>query len=101
MPRHHRSHVQERRPVNRLTLSLAIIAGVLVVVLLLLALKIGQGAWPDWLVTSRGQIIGFLGLGLLAALCALPILIEADKRPRPLSGPGHDPHQGPRGKQPP
>ncbi len=95
MPRYHRHHEQERRPTNRVTLYVAVIAGALVLVELLLALRVGQAAWPEWLVTARGQILGLLGLALLAAVCALPILIEANKRPRHLSGPGHNPEQGP------
>ncbi len=95
MPRHHKQHEHERRPANRVMLYVAGIAGVLVVIELLLALKVGEGAWPEWLATARGQILGLLGLALLAAVCALPILIEANKRPRHLSGPGHNPEQGP------
>ncbi len=95
MPRHRKHQEHEAPPTNRVTLYVAVIAGVLVMVELLLALKVGEGAWPEWLVTARGQILGLLGLGLLAAVCALPILLEANKRPRHLSGPGHNPEQGP------
>ncbi len=95
MPRHRKHYEREAPPANRVTLYVASIAGVLVVVELLLALKVEEGAWPAWLVSARGQILGLLGLALLAAVCALPILLEANKRPRHLSGPGHNPEQGP------
>ena len=95
MPRHRERHHREERKPRSLKLHLGMAAGVLVVIVLLLALKVGQQVWPAWLVTYRGQVIGLLGLALLAAVCALPILVEADRRPRRLSGPGHNPEQGP------
>ncbi len=99
MPRkHHRQAQHEKRPASRLGLVLAIAGGVLLVIVLLLGLKVGQEAWPGWLVTYRGQIVGLLGLVLLAVLCAVPILLEASKRPRRLSGPGHNPEQGGSGR---
>lgn len=47
-----------------------------------------------WIVAHRGQIIGFIGLGLLAALFSMPIIVAFQREPRHLSGPGHNPEQG-------
>lgn len=95
--RHHRQAQHEKRPAGRLGRYLAGFGGVLLIILLALWLKVGQQVWPGWLVSYRGRIIGLLGLVLLAVLCALPILLEASKRPRRLSGPGHNPEQGGKG----
>lgn len=100
MPKHHRHKQREEHVARRSGLLYVAIAGAVLAVVLLLALQVGQAAWPAWLVTYRGQVIGLLGLALLAAVCAAPILIEANKRPRHLSGPGHNPEQGWRSKEP-
>ncbi len=94
--RHHRQ--REERPRRRTGLYLLIPIGLVLIIVLLLALQVGQTAWPAWLVMYRGQIIGVLGLFVLALLCAAPILIEAHTRTRHLSGPGHNPEQGWRSK---
>ncbi len=95
MPRHRERRHPEVRRATSPKVYVAVAVSVLVVIVLLLALKVGQQVWPGWLVTYRNQVIGLLGLGLLGGLCALPIIIEADRRPRRLSGPGHNPEQGP------
>src|SRR5512138_2157999 len=97
MPRHReRHHAEARDPriIRKGWLYLAIAVGVLFVIEILLGLKAGQSLWPAWLVSARGQVLGLLGLALLAGVCALPILLEASKRPQHLSGPGHNPEQG-------
>jgi FtsH-binding integral membrane protein len=47
-----------------------------------------------WLAAHRGQVVGALGLALFAVLLALPIVMEYERHPRHLSGPGKNPEQG-------
>ncbi len=49
----------------------------------------------EWVVANHAQIIGVVGLVVLAALLSLPIVIEFNRHPRHLSGPGKNPEQGP------
>ena len=48
-----------------------------------------------WLAAHRMQVVGALGLVLFAVLLALPIVVEYERHPRHLSGPGKNPEQGP------
>ncbi len=43
---------------------------------------------------SQTQILGGVLLLLFATLCAWPIIVEANSRPRHLSGPGKNPETG-------
>ncbi len=48
-----------------------------------------------WLAAHRMQVVGALGLALFAVLLSLPLVIEYERHPRHLSGPGKNPEQGP------
>ncbi len=73
--------------------------GLLVVVLAVVLLVVAGAAvlliQTPWMDAHRMQVVGVLGLALLAVLFSLPIVIEFNRHPRPLSGPGKNPEQGP------
>jgi FtsH-binding integral membrane protein len=71
-------------------LSLGIIA--IVLVLAGAAVLLIQS---PWMMAHRMQVVGALGLALFAMLLALPIVVEFNRHPRHLSGPGKNPEQGP------
>ncbi len=92
-------HSSSRREINRLRrrmlLRLVAAIGVLVLIALGLAIRLGQQVWPVWLTNNRGTFVGLLALAILALIFFAPVIIEADTNPRPLRGPGHDPrHHG-------
>ena len=67
----------------------------LVTMALILIFKLGQGLWSVWIIAHRIQIIGLLLLILVVVIFVSPVIIEASSNPRPLTGPGRDPRQGP------
>ena len=87
----HKAEQAERMTMRR---RAVLIAGLAVIVLALVGgvMAVLRSAW---VAAHNGQIVGVLGLIVLAVLCALPIAIEFQKHPRHLSGPGHNPEQGP------
>ena len=73
---------------------LALIATISAAVLLAVAAVVVLLVQTPWLAVHRGQVVGALGLALLAVLLALPIVLEYNRHPRHLSGPGRNPEQG-------
>jgi hypothetical protein len=67
---------------------------VLIAILLALTFGVGQVLWSAWIIEHRNQIIGVIGWVLLAVIVSAPIIIEFNRNPRHLSGPGKDPRQG-------
>jgi uncharacterized BrkB/YihY/UPF0761 family membrane protein len=95
MPRHHHRRKEIRRSARSIRLYLGLFMLLLVLMALGLAFKAGEAVWPAWLVAARTQLIGALLLGLLVTLLLSPVIVEENRNPRPLSGPGHNPEQGP------
>ena len=60
-----------------------------------LAFKWGEANWPLFLIESRGVILSFLLLAILAIIAISPLIIEVNSNPRPLSGPGKNPYIDP------
>jgi hypothetical protein len=58
----------------------------LIAICLVLLLKIGVSVWPAWLMAHRTQVIGILLLGIIITIVSLPVIIEVNTNPRPLSG---------------
>ena len=93
--RHHDSRSETKRTAPKTKDYLAAWIILLVLISLGLIFQVAEGLWPAWLVDHRTQVIGFVLLVLFFSICAFPIMVEADKNPRHLSGPGHNPQQGP------
>ncbi len=89
--RHRHSHELTARARRGRTALVVMIAAAVVLVAAGVVVLLLQS---PWIVAHRGQIIGFIGLGLLAALFSLPIIVAFQREPRHLSGPGHNPEQG-------
>ena len=64
---------------------------ILFMIILILALNIGDFLWPAWMVEYRTQIIGVVSFFTVCLIVLSPIIIEANSHPRTLSGPGKDP----------
>ncbi len=95
MPPHSSSRHEINRLRRRMMLRLVAVIGVLVLIVLALAIQLGQQFWPAWLTNNRGVFVGLLALAILALVFFAPVIIEADSNPQQLSGPGHDPrHHG-------
>ena len=67
---------------------------VLSAIALPLAFKLGEERWPLFLIESRGVLLSFLILAILAIIALTPLIIEISSNARPLSGPGKNPRQG-------
>ena len=92
----HNDHRESARKVaERTALMLILVILLLAGIALALAFRLGEALWPAWLATYRTQFIGFDLLALLVTVCAAPVIVEANSRPRHLSGPGHNPYMGP------
>ncbi len=85
-----RAEETERRTRRRRVL---LVTGLIVIALLLIA-GIVLVLRSAWVAQHNGQLIGVLGLAALAVLFSLPIVVEFNRHPRPLSGPGRNPEQG-------
>ncbi len=72
--------------------GLIALIGFLIVALLVLIFRVGEGLWWLWLVDHRTQIIGLLALITVSLICLSPIMIEASAHTRTLSGPGKTYH---------
>ena len=59
-----------------------------------LAFKWGEANWPLFLIESRGVILSFLLLAILAIIAVSPLIIEVNSNARPLSGSGRNPYHG-------
>lgn len=93
MRRHpHRDDIKRNR--RRTKQYLALFVLFLTVILLALAFRMGQVAWPAWLLAYRTQIIGIVLLAILVTISLSPVIVEANGNPRHLSGPGKNPEQG-------
>ncbi len=98
---HDHAHIEKTARARRERLGLLLTAlsvflvGVLCLALSALAFEAGRDTWPQWLVDHRAQAVGITGLALLVVIALLPIILEVRRDPRHLSGPGHDPRQGP------
>lgn len=95
MPREHDGRRQVKRIAGRTRLYLVLVIVFLAAIALGLAFKLGQAVWPAWMIAYRTQLIGVVLLFLLATIVASPIIVEVNSNPRHLSGPGHNPEQGP------
>jgi hypothetical protein len=60
-----------------------------------LAFKWGETSWPLFLIESRGVLLSFLILAILAIIAISPLIIEVNSNSRPLSGPGKNPYIDP------
>lgn len=60
-----------------------------------LAFKWGEANWPLFLIESRGALLSFLILAILAIIAISPLIIEVNSNSRPLSGPGKNPYIDP------
>jgi hypothetical protein len=60
-----------------------------------LAYKWGEANWPLFLIESRGVLLSFLILAILAIIAISPLIIEVNSNSRPLSGPGKNPYIDP------
>ncbi len=89
--RHRHSHQESARARRGRTALVVMISVAVLLVAAGVAVLVVQS---PWIVAYRGQIIGFIGLGLLATLFSLPIIVAFQREPRHLSGPGHNPEQG-------
>jgi hypothetical protein len=74
---------------------LAVLIGFLIVILLVLLLRLGEGWWPAWLIAYRTQTEAAVALAVILLILLSPVLVEASSNPRVLSGPGKNP-EGPR-----
>ena len=93
MHRHpHRDDIKRNRRRTKQYLVLFVIS--LTAIVLALAFRVGQVAWPAWLIEYRTQIIGIVLLAILVTICLSPVIVEANSNPRHLSGPGKNPEQG-------
>lgn len=70
---------------------LTILIGCLSVIIALLKLGVGQELWPMWLVGSQPLITGTLLFVIVFLILLSPLIIEYEKNPRHLSGPGKNP----------
>ncbi len=95
--RQRRSHEAEgaRRPMRSAKERWLLIVLVAVVVLLVVAGAAVLLIQTPWMAAHRTQVLGGMGLIVLAVLLSLPIVIEYERHPRHLSGPGKNPEQGP------
>jgi hypothetical protein len=59
-----------------------------------LAFKWREANWPLFLIESRGVILSFLLLAILATIAISPLIIEVNSNARPLSGSGRNPYHG-------
>ena len=59
-----------------------------------LAFKWGEANWPLFLIESRGVILSFLLLAILAIIAISPLINEVNSNARPLSGSGRNPYHG-------
>ncbi len=88
---HENQHAEEaERSARRRVL---LVTGLIVIALLLIA-GIVLVLRSAWVAQHNGQLIGVLGLAVLAVLFSLPIVVEFNRHPRHLSGPGRNPEQG-------
>ncbi len=71
-----------------------LVAMLAVAVLIVLAGAAVVLVQAPWMAAHRGQLIGVVGLALLAVVCAMPVVVEFNRHPRHLSGPGRNPEQG-------
>ena len=95
MSRDHRDRRMAQRIAEKTKVYLVLTILLLISIALLLVFRIGEALWPAWMVAYRTQLIGFDLLGVLTVICLFPIIVEANSKPRHLSGPGHNPEQGP------
>ena len=62
-----------------------------------LIFKIGESFYSAWLIENRAQSIGILLFAITIVSVSLPLIIEVNSNPRPLSGPGKNPKMDPWG----
>jgi hypothetical protein len=74
---------------------LAILIAFLIAILLALMLRVGASLWPVWMIARRTQIQAIIILAIIILLLVSPLIVEASRNPRSLSGPGKNP-EGPR-----
>ena len=60
-----------------------------------LLLKIGETAYPSWIIENRTQIIGILILGIVVILLLSPLMVEVNSNSRPFSGSNKNPYIDP------
>lgn len=84
---HHKKSKREgTRHRNVLKPILALLITFFVAAVAILTFRIGETRWSIWLIEHRTQIIGFLLLAIIISGISIPILVEVEKDPRPLSG---------------
>ena len=52
-----------------------------------------RAIFPEWLIEIWGRVTAVAAVLAIGTLLLLPVLIEANLNPRPLSGPGRIPHR--------
>jgi hypothetical protein len=95
MPRPHNDRQRIEQSAERTKRYLIAAVVFLIAIDLALILRVGQAVWPAWMVAYRTQLIGLVLLGTLVTVIASPLIVEVSSNPRHLSGPGHNPEQGP------
>lgn len=97
MPRMRRIHKKRdgTKKIVRITKQiLVLVITFLLTIILVLAFSIGHAVWPQWIVEHRTQIAGILSFITICLIALSPIIVEANSKPRALSGPGRNPKTG-------
>lgn len=91
-PKDRESRKQIARAVKQ---RLTILIAFLIAILLALIFRVGEMLWPVWMIAHRIQVEAIIILAIIILLLVSPLIVEASRNPRALSGPGKNP-EGPR-----
>jgi hypothetical protein len=86
------ARLERRRIARRTRRALLLVIAVCIAAVAALIARVGAAAWPEWLVNGRAALIGFLSVVAIFLIVLLPVILEVDAHPRPLSGPGKNPY---------
>jgi predicted ferric reductase len=82
---------------QRTSKGIVLFLSLLIIPCVILIFNIGNTFYSSWLITHRAQIIGVLLLAITIVALSSPLIVEVNSNPRPLSGPGKNPHMDPWG----
>jgi hypothetical protein len=71
----------------------AVLSLLFVLIVVLSLPNVQSVVFPDWLIKIWGRVVAVAAILAIGTILLLPVLIEANLNPRPLSGPGRIPHR--------
>ena len=88
----HEEKLERQQLRRRIRNRILAVVGIVCVLMTMLSLRDVQNMlFPIWLIRNWGRVVAIVAVAAITAILLLPIMIEANLNPRPLSGPGRLP----------